>query len=415
MIKLNDGFQQLPKTYLFSMAARKIAAFRQSNPGIDVIRMDIGDVTLPLFQNVGQAIIEGTKAMETDQGFRGYGPEQGYELLRSAIAREDYRERGINISDDEIFVSDGAKSDLANLGNLFSRHCRVAVPDPSYPVYVDDNAIQERAGDYKDGRWSRLIYLNGDPANDFIPSLPDEEHTPDLILMCFPNNPTGMSISKEELSKWVEYARRKNALIIYDSAYEAYVRTPGRVRSIYEVDGAREVAIEVRSFSKTAGFTGVRCGYTVVPKDLKGRYSDGEEASLHDLWTRRQCTMFNGASYFSQRAALALYTKEGGEAIAAATNHYLGNARIIKESLEKAGLQAWGGVDSPYVWTRFPGEDDSWEIFRRCLEDCHVSTTPGVGFGNNGRGFLRFTGFNTRENTEMAMHNIIAYYTQQHS
>lgn len=406
MVKVNEGFRQLPESYLFSEVGHRVAAYRSAHPDADIIRMDIGDVSRPLSRLVAATLCDAAAGMATPEGFHGYGPEQGYDFLREAIAQGDYRRHGISIAADEIFVSDGAKCDLAGLGDILSQDCRVAVPDPAYPVYVDDNVLQGRGGDYRDGRWSRLIYLNADPGDGFMAPLPEGD-APDVIMMCYPNNPTGTSISLQRLQQWVDYARSHGSLIIYDSAYEAYVRTPGMVRSVYEAEGAREVAIEVRSYSKTAGFTGLRCGYTVVPSDLTGRYADGCKVRLRDLWLRRQTTMFNGASYLSQKGAAVLYTEEGEREVRRSTDYYLRNAGLIRESLLKAGFRVSGGVDSPYVWTSLDGEDDSWSLFDKVLDLCHISTTPGEGFGRNGRGFLRLTGFNTFENTLTAMTRLV--------
>ena len=408
MIKVNDNFRQLPVSYLFSEVGRRIAAFKAENPDREVVRMDIGDVTRPLFPAVIAAMHEAVEELASSTTFKGYGPEQGYPFLRDAIALHDYKERGIGIESDDIFVSDGAKSDLGNLGDIYSRDCKVAVMNPAYPVYVDDSVIDGRAGNFVDGKWDNLIYLECDPENKFLPKLPEEKA--DVIFLCFPNNPTGVSITKAELTKWVEYARQNGSLIIYDSAYEAFVRGEDAVKSIYEIEGAKEVAIEVRSFSKTAGFTGLRCGYTVVPKQLKGVYKDGSEVSLNKLWNRRQTTKFNGCSYVAQRAAAAVYTPEGQKDVAANTEYYLANARIIKEAFESIGFKAFGGEDSPYVWATSGKGETSWDLFNTLLHDCGFSTTPGSGFGSQGEGYVRMTGFNSRENTEKAMANLKKKY-----
>lgn len=398
---VNDNFRQLPVSYLFSEVARKISVYKEENPGKEIIRMDIGDVTRPLFPCVIKAMHEGVDELSKATTFHGYGPEQGYLFLRDAIASHDYQSRGIDISASDIFVSDGAKSDLGNLGDIYSKECKVAVMNPAYPVYVDDNVIDGRAGSLCAGRWSNLVYLDCNPENHFMPNLP-QEHV-DVIFLCFPNNPTGESITRDELQKWVDYARDNDSLIIYDSAYESFVRNPDSVRSIYELDGAKKVAIEVRSYSKTAGFTGLRCGYTVVPRELKGKYADGSDVSLNTLWNRRQTTKFNGASYIAQKGAAAIYTPEGISSVKAATDYYLGNAAIIKQAFIQAGYKAFGGEDSPYVWV-YAGEGvDSWDLFDQLLRVCGFSTTPGSGFGTKGDGYVRLTGFNSRENTEKAM------------
>ena len=404
MIKVNDSFRLLPESYLFSEVASRLREFRASNPGRDVIRMDIGDVTRPLAPVVIEAMRKAVDEMSARSTFRGYGPEQGYDFLREAIANGDYRARGLEIDPSEIFISDGAKSDLGNLGDIFGEGIRIAVADPSYPAYVDAAVIDGRGGDLCGYRWKGLIYLECKPERGFLPELPGER--PDVIILCYPNNPTGVSITLDELQKWVDYARREGSLIIFDSAYEAYVSTPGAVRSVYEAEGAREVAIEVRSFSKTAGFTGMRCGYTVIPSELMGQFADGSLVPLRKLWNRRQCTKFNGASYIVQRGAAALYTDEGHRQIRESVEAYMNNARLIRKSLSESGFSVSGGVDSPYVWARRPDIDDSWRLFTLLLEEAGVSCTPGVGFGDLGEGYVRFTGFNTSGNTAEAMGRI---------
>ena len=401
MIKVNNNFSALPESYLFSEVGRRIRSFKELHPESDLVRMDIGDVTKPLFPSVISSMKEAVAELADATTFKGYGPEQGYLFLRELIADHDYRKRGIEISADDIFISDGAKSDLGNLGDIFSKDCKVAVMNPSYPVYVDDNVIDGRGGSLHDGIWSGFCYLDCDPDNGFLPRLP-EEHV-DLIYLCFPNNPTGVAVSRRELEKWVEYARREGSLIIYDSAYEAFVRGEDIVRSIYEIPGAKEVALEVRSFSKTAGFTGLRCGYTVVPEELKGVYSNGEEVSLKKLWNRRQTTKFNGASYVSQKAASGIYTEEGRREVREAIDGYLANAALIRDTFEEMGFKAFGGKNSPYVWVSAGNGLGSWELFDLFLNDYGFSTTPGCGFGTKGEGYVRLTGFNSRENTEKAM------------
>lgn len=400
-MEVNDNFRNLPVSYLFSEVARKIKDFKEENPGKDIIRMDIGDVTIPLFPNVVAAMHEAVDELGSRSTFHGYGPEQGYAFLRDSISKYDYRDRGIDISPSDIFISDGAKSDIGNLGDIYSQICRVAVMNPAYPVYVDDSVIDGRAGVLHEGKWNSLINLECDPENNFMPALPEERA--DVIFLCFPNNPTGVAITGEELKKWIDYAHENKSLIIYDSAYEAFVRQSGVVRSIYEVDGADEVAIEVRSFSKTAGFTGLRCGYTVVPEKVKGRYADGSEVALNSLWNRRQTTKFNGASYVAQKGAAAIYTPEGMAEVRKATDYYIGNARIIKEAFIRSGYKAFGGDNSPYVWASAGEGKKSWDVFDKLLRECGFSTTPGSGFGTKGEGYIRLTGFNSRENTERAM------------
>ncbi len=404
MVKVNQNFQNLPKSYLFSEVARRIREYKSENPDADIVRMDIGDVTLPLFPSVTAAMRKATDDLSRKETFHGYGPEQGYEFLRKAIS-DDYARQGISIDADEVFVSDGAKSDLGNLGELFSTSCKVAVMNPAYPVYVDDNVMDGRAGNFSDGRWSNLVYLDCDPDNGFLPSLPTEKV--DIIYLCFPNNPTGVAITRGELSKWISYAKENGSLIIYDSAYEAFVRDEDVVKSVYEIEGAKDVAIEVRSFSKTAGFTGLRCGYTVIPAAMKGVYEDGSEVELRSLWNRRQTTKFNGASYVSQCAAAAVFTEEGRREVKEAIDYYLGNATLILETFKKLGYKAFGGGNSPYVWVSVGDGRDSWQLFDYFLKVCGFSTTPGSGFGSKGEGYVRLTGFNTREKTEEAMRRFL--------
>lgn len=389
MIKVNDNFQELPAVYLFTRISRIINKYRENPDALPLIRMDIGDVAGPIADCVAKAMHEAVEDLATDETFKGYGPEQGYEFLRNLISEKDYKERGIEIDLSEIFVSDGAKCDLGNLGDILSRRCKIAVMDPSYPVYIDDNVIDGRAGKNNEGKYSEVTYLKCE-APRFEPSLPERDV--DVVYICSPNNPTGSVMSLEEVEKWVKYAKEKGTLLIFDSAYEAYIRTPGMARSVYEVSGAKEVAIEIRSFSKTGGFTGIRCGYTVVPKELKGKYSGGEEVSLNSLWSRRQTTKFNGASYISQKGAAALYSTEGRAAVLTMTDGILENAGLLKDLFEKSGWEVTGGVDSPYVWTKNPYGMSSYEAFETLLGKCGVSTTPGVGFGDGGEGYIRLTG-----------------------
>lgn len=407
-MEVNDNFRHLPVSYLFSEVGRRVAAFRESNPGKEVIRMDIGDVTRPLFPCVIKAMHEAVDELGSAEKFHGYGPEQGYSFLRDEITKHDYQERGLPIDATDIFISDGAKSDIGNLGDIYSVNCKVAVMNPAYPVYVDDSVIDGRAGKLEHGKWSRLTYLDCDPSNNFLPSLPKEKV--DVIFLCFPNNPTGVAITHDQLKPWVEYALENRSLIIYDSAYEAFVRGEGIVRSVYEIEGADQVAIEVRSFSKTAGFTGLRCGYTVVPKNLIGRYADGSEVALNTLWNRRQTTKFNGASYVAQRGAAAIYTPQGLKDVKIATDYYLKNASLILKTFRESGFKAFGGDNSPYVWISAKDGSSSWELFNHFLEDYGISTTPGSGFGSKGEGCVRLTGFNSYENTFKAMSKIREEY-----
>lgn len=405
MFKINDNFCRLPESYLFSEVARRINAFKEANPEADVIRMGIGDVTLPLCPAAIEAMHKAVDDESRTETFHGYGPEQGYPFLRDAIAENDYRARGINIAADEIFVSDGAKSDTGNIGDLLAADNVVALTDPVYPVYADTNVMAGRAGELNaDGSWSRLVYLPVTAANNFEPALPSR-HV-DVIYLCYPNNPTGTALTRSQLQKWVDYARREGALIMFDSAYEAFIHTPDVPHSIYELPGAEEVAIEFRSFSKTAGFTGVRCGYTVVPKALKAKDGEGNEVSLNRLWNRRQCTKFNGASYISQRGAAAIYTPEGRRQATEAVEYYMTNARVLREGLAEADFKVFGGVDAPYVWLKTPGDMSSWEFFDLLLEKAGVAGTPGSGFGPAGEGYFRLTAFNTHENTLRAIERI---------
>lgn len=405
MFKINDNFCKLAESYLFSEVARRINAFKAANPQADIIRMGIGDVTRPLCQAAIEAMHRAVDDEASSETFHGYGPEQGYPFLRDAIAEHDYRARGIEISPEEIFVSDGAKSDTGNIGDILAIGNRVAVTDPVYPVYVDTNVMGGRAGDFgADGCWSNILYLPVTAENGFVPSLPEE--VADVIYLCYPNNPTGTTLTREQLKVWVDYARRNGSLILFDSAYESFIRSEDVPHSIYEIPGAREVAIEFRSFSKTAGFTGVRCGYTVVPKELKARDADGNEVSVNHLWLRRQCTKFNGASYVAQRGAAAIYTPEGKRQTREAVDYYLRNAALLRKGLLGAGLEVFGGTDAPYVWIKTPGNIDSWKFFDMLLERCHVAGTPGSGFGPAGEGYIRLTAFNTYENTAEAVRRI---------
>ncbi len=403
---INNNFEKLPEAYLFSTVAAKLREFKEANPSADVIRMDIGDVTLPIPASALAAMHRAVDDMADKTTFHGYGPEQGYAFLRDAIAEGDYRARGVDIRSDEIFISDGAKSDLGNLGDIYAAGNVVAVTDPGYPVYVDSNVIDGRGGELVGGRWSNFIYLDCTEENGFKPT-PPEAHA-DVVFLCSPANPTGVAFTRSELEAWVAYARRNNAVIIYDSAYCAYVTSPGVPRSIYEIEGAREVAIEVRSFSKTAGFTGLRCGYTVVPDTLCGFDPEGRKVQLRKLWNRRQTTKFNGASYIIQRGAESLYSEQGRAETKQNVAYYLENTRIIRDSVAKAGFKVFGGTDSPYVWMRSPRGEGSWELFEKCLREANISCTPGVGFGANGEGYIRLTGFNTREKTVEAMRRLAA-------
>lgn len=405
MFHINDNFTLLAESYLFSEVAKRINAYKEAHPEVDIIRMGIGDVTRPLCKAAIEAMHKAVDDQADSSTFHGYGPEQGYAFLREAIVEHDYRARGIDMDADEIFVSDGAKSDTGNIGDILARGNRVAVTDPVYPVYVDTNVMGGRAGVLDtDGCWSNIIYLPVTAENGFVPALPSE--VPDMIYLCYPNNPTGTTLTREQLKVWVDYARAHHSLILFDSAYETFIRQDDVPHSIYEIEGAKEVAIEFRSFSKTAGFTGVRCGYTVVPKALKGADSKGEMVSLNHLWNRRQCTKFNGASYISQRAAAAIYTPEGKQQTRETVDYYLRNAEVLRQGLLDAGFEVFGGTNAPYVWIKTPDETTSWEFFDIMLDRCHVAGTPGSGFGPSGEGYIRLTAFNTYENTVEAIDRI---------
>lgn len=402
MFKVNDNFTKLPSSYLFSEVARRVRAYTEAHPEAEVIRMGIGDVTRPLCQAVVDALHRAVDDEAHGETFHGYGPEQGYDFLISKIVDYDYRRHGIEIAQDEVFVSDGAKSDTGNIGDILSTANRVAVTDPVYPVYIDTNVMAGRAGSLEaDGRWSNIEYLPCTAENGFIPSLP--VGNPDVIYLCYPNNPTGTTLTRAELKRWVDYCHAHGALLLFDAAYEAFIREDDVPHSIYEIEGAKEVAIEFRSFSKTAGFTGIRLGYTIVPKELKGHDSDGNQIVLNGLWRRRQTTKFNGASYLTQRGAEALYTEEGQRQVRETIDYYLQNAAVMRKSLQEAGYECVGGVNSPYVWIKVPDGMTSWQFFDHLLDRYHIVGTPGSGFGPSGEGYFRLTAFNTLENTVKAM------------
>ena len=399
MVKLNENYSKLPGSYLFAEVARRTAAFSAANPDADIIKLGIGDVTLPLPEACVAALKRAADEMADKATFMGYGPYEGYDFLREAIVANDYEPLGVKISPDELFVSDGAKSDCGNIGDIFSEDCTVAVCDPVYPVYIDANAMSGRAGDWDGEKWTNIVYMPCTPENGFFPALP--ERVPDLIYLCFPNNPTGMAATREQLQPWVDYANEHGSVILYDAAYRAYITDPALPRSIYEIPGAEKCAIEFGSFSKTAGFTGTRCGWTVIPRAL---VRGGE--SLYDMWMRRQSTKFNGTAYVIQRAAEATYSPEGREQIAAMIGYYMANARVIREGLAAAGLEVYGGTDSPYIWFRAPQGQGSWAFFDRLLSEAHVVTTPGEGFGPSGEGFIRVTAFGDAERTREAVERI---------
>jgi LL-diaminopimelate aminotransferase len=402
MIKINEHYLKLQASYLFADIKNRTAAFQEAHPDRKVIKLGIGDVTRPLPRACIQAFHRGVDKMADAKTFRGYGPEQGYEFLREKIARHDFQARGADISPDEIFISDGAKCDNGNIQEIFSKDIKIAIPDPVYPVYVDTNVMAGRTGTCSQGRYDGLVYLEGKRQNGFIPDLPREKV--DLIYLCYPNNPTGATITKSALKEWVDYARENKALILYDAAYESFIRNDELPKSIYEIEGARDVAIVFRSFSKTAGFTGIRCAFTVVPKTCMAYTGDGQRQSLHALWYRRQSTKFNGVSYPVQKAAEAVYSEEGQQQTNALIDYYLKNAALIRQEMSALGFECIGGENSPYIW--IDGRSDSWEFFDRLLEKAAVVCTPGAGFGKCGEGYIRISAFNDYENVETAMARI---------
>ncbi len=402
MFQVNPHYASLPGSYLFAEIGRRVRAFQAANPDLQTISLGIGDVSRPLSPAVVKALHAATDEMAVAEGFKGYGPEQGYAFLREAIAASDYASRGMDIAADEIFVSDGAKCDVGNFQELFADKVRVAVTDPVYPVYVDSNAMSGRTGSYINDSWNNLIYLPCTAENDFTPDFPKE--TPDVIYLCYPNNPTGTMLSREALKAWVDYARDKGAIILYDSAYKSFISGSDVPHSIFEVEGAREVAVEFRSYSKTAGFTGLRCAYTVVPKDLQ---VNGQKIDLHGMWLRRQCTKYNGCPYIVQKAAEAVHSVEGQAECAAVVAGYMENATKIRNTLLGMGLEVYGGEHAPYVWVRTPkagsGYTPSWDFFQKVLDNAHVVCTPGAGFGPSGESYVRFTAFASPANTDEAL------------
>ena len=403
MFQINDNYQKLPGSYLFSTIAKKVAAFSEANPDKSIIRLGIGDVTQPIAPAIIEAMHKAVDEMADAKTFRGYAPDLGYEFLRKAIADNDYKARGCDIEADEIFVSDGAKSDSGNIQEIFSQDNRIAVCDPVYPVYVDSNVMAGRTGTYDaaSGMWSNVIYMPCTRENNFVPEFPKE--TPDMIYLCLPNNPTGTTIKKAQLQEWVDYANKVGAVIIYDGAYEAYISEDDVAHSIYECEGAKTCAIELKSFSKNAGFTGVRLGDTVVPKELKCG-----DVSLHGMWARRHGTKFNGAPYIIQRAGEAVYSEAGKAQLKEQIAYYMKNASTIKSGLQEAGFEVYGGVNAPYIWLKTPDQMTSWEFFDYLLEKANVVGTPGSGFGPSGEGYFRLTAFGSYENTVAALDRIKA-------
>ena len=407
MALVNEHFLKLPGSYLFSDIAKRVNSFKVTHPKQQVISLGIGDVTRPLPPACIEAMHRAVDDMVSPKTFHGYGPEQGYGFLAEAILKHDFQARGISLSPSEIFINDGAKSDTAGIGELLRWDNSMGITDPVYPVYVDSNIMCGRSGVLdKNGKWSNVTYLPSTAENNFIPDIPD--HRIDLIYLCYPNNPTGTTLTHAQLKRWVDYALANDTLIVFDAAYEAYISDPDVPHSIYEIRGAKKVAIEIRSFSKTAGFTGVRCGYTVVPKELTATDIDGNRIPLNPLWNRRQCTKFNGTSYITQRGAEAVYTPEGQAQIRETIAYYMENARIMRESLSAAGLQVYGGVNAPYLWVKAPERLTSWKFFDKLLYETSVVTTPGTGFGPSGEGYVRLTAFGRREDCQEAMHRICA-------
>lgn len=405
MARINSNYLKLRSGYLFPEIARRVRAFSAAHPDVRILPLGIGDVTLPLPPAVVDRMVQAALEMGRRETFRGYGPEQGYEFLRKAIAENDFASRGAHVDPDEVFVSDGSKCDCGNIQELFDARAKVAVPDPVYPVYVDTNVMAGRSGEAgADGRYSGIVYLPCTEATGFLPEIPAEPV--DFVYLCFPNNPTGAVAPKEHLRRWVDWALKTEAVILFDAAYEAFIRDPSVPHSIYEIDGARRVAIEFRSFSKTAGFTGTRCAFTVIPKELEGRAEDGRRVQLHALWSRRHTTKFNGVAYPVQAAAAAVYTAEGKEQVRRMVDHYMENARILRDGLRSAGYQVYGGENAPYLWLRVPDGWDSWGFFDLLLETVGVVATPGAGFGPSGEGYMRLSAFALREACTEAVERI---------
>ena len=405
MARINENYLKLQAGYLFPEIGRRVRAYCEANPDANVIKMGIGDVTQPLIPAIVDAMHKGVDEMANAETFKGYGPEQGYDFLREAIAKNDFQDRGVDVSADEIFVSDGSKCDSGNILDIFGSDNKIAVLDPVYPVYVDTNVMAGHTGPAdENGRYEGLVYMPVTAESNFEPELPSEKV--DLIYLCYPNNPTGVVASKEMLTKWVEYAKANGSIILYDAAYEAFISESDVPRSIFEIEGARDCAIEFRSFSKTAGFTGVRCALTIIPKGLMGTTSDGTQQSIHALWNRRHCTKFNGVSFPVQRAAAAIYTDEGKKQVKELIAFYMNNAKLLREGLTEAGFEIYGGVNAPYVWMKTPDGVSSWDFFDKLLGESHIVGTPGSGFGAAGEGYFRLSAFNSLENTQEAITRI---------
>ena len=404
MAQVNENFLKLSESYLFSEIARRVNVYKEEHPEAKIIRMGIGDVTLPLPKAVIEALHGAVDQMGTKEGFHGYGPEQGYEFLRRKIVDNEFKSKGIDIKADEIFVSDGAKSDTGNIGDILGVNNIVAVTDPVYPVYVDTNVMGGRAGELVDGKWSNIVYLPCTKENGFVPSLPQSKV--DIVYLCYPNNPTGTTLTRDQLKVWVDWALENDVLILFDAAYEAFISDEDVPHSIYEIEGAENCAIEFRSFSKTAGFTGLRCGYTVVPHTVTAKTENGDRVELNRLWNRRQCTKFNGTAYIIQRAAEAVYSEEGKAQVREMLSYYMQNAKTMKAALEEVGYEVFGGVNAPYIWIKTPVGITSWEFFDKLLNELNIVGTPGVGFGPSGEGYFRLTAFGDKDLTLEAMDRI---------
>ena len=412
MALVNIHFLNLQNNYLFADIAKRVNAFKVTHPKADIVSLGIGDVTQPLCPAVVEAMHRAADEMATTAGFQGYGPEQGYDFLKEAILKNDFLTRGIHLDIDEVFINDGAKSDTGNFQEILHWDNFIGVTDPIYPVYIDSNVMIGRCGSFDNGRWSNVVYMPCTAENGFIPEIPKNRHM-DVIYLCYPNNPTGTVVTKQELRKWVNYALKNDALIMFDAAYQAYIRDPEIPHSIYEIRGARKCAVEFRSYSKTAGFTGIRCGYTIVPKDLTLANFEGERISVNKLWNRRQCTKFNGASYISQKAAAATYTEEGKAQVQQTIDYYMHNAQKMLHVLRKLGYEVYGGENAPYIWMKTPQGVGSWQFFEQLLYGANVVCTPGGGFGPSGEGYVRFTAFGSHETTEEALMRI-DNWTKQH-
>jgi LL-diaminopimelate aminotransferase len=403
--KINENYLKLKAGYLFPEIGRRVKNYSETNPPRRVIRLGIGDVTLPLPPAIVKAMKDASEEMGTSEGFKGYGPEQGYSFLIEEIIKNDFKTRGVDLGVDEIFVSDGSKCDTGNIQEIFSTNCKIAVTDPVYPVYVDTNVMAGRTGVAgEDGRYGNLIYLPCTKENGFEPDFPKEPV--DLIYLCYPNNPTGTTITKDRLKQWVDYAQKNKSIILYDAAYEAFITDSSIPHSIFEIDGAKEVAMEFRSFSKTAGFTGTRCAFIVIPKELKGYTDSGEAVSINQLWNRRHTTKFNGVSYPIQKAAAACYSEEGKKQVQANIGYYMNNASLIKKGLESLGYNTYGGINAPYIWLKTPGSLSSWDFFDKLLKEAQVVGTPGSGFGPSGEGYFRLSAFGKKEDVEEAIERI---------